>query len=372
MSPTSPHPDRRAGQRARTPDERADAAGDRSSVRLADDPVRTPLSHTAPVFDRGSVALAKAREGAQLGARAVVSWARTYVLPPRYPPDSRMTLHADDGVRLAAVELSGPPDAPCTIVLVHGLLNWSRAPRIRAFAELLARDVHVVVPDLRGHGASGGCSTLGLEEPRDVDAAVRAAKVIHPELPVVTVGWSLGGAAALLHAGLFGGVAGAVGLSSPAWSASVDRPGARRVARWAGSPGGRLVLGTLLRTRICAGCPEVPDSGPVVDAISPAFILLVHDPADSYFGPEHPEQIMTWAREPKELWWVPGGGHGTDLLTPGLAGRILEHVRGRLGDSREGREPRAHDRAPAHAHDSAGRVGGGSLGLHAAGRSDGE
>jgi pimeloyl-ACP methyl ester carboxylesterase len=201
------------------------------------------------------------------------------------------------------------------------------------------------------HGASGGCSTLGLEEPRDVDAAVRAAKVIHPGLPVVTIGWSLGGAAALLHAGLFGGVAGAVGISSPAWSSSVDRPGARRVARWAGSAGGRLVLATLLRTRVCRGCPEVPDSGPVVDAISPAFILLVHDPADSYFGPEHPEQIMAWARDPKELWWAAGGGHGTDLLTPALAGRILDHVRGRLAATPERSEPGVLDREAERGHE---------------------
>lgn len=324
MNATLPEPDPRLGRPAHPP------RGDRLVRTLL---VRTPLAGAGMVLGQAGAALASGRGGMEVGFRAVASWARTYLLPPRYPPEARMTLHTDDGVRLAAVDLTGPPEACCTIVLVHGFLNWSRAPRIRAFAELLAREVHVVVPDLRGHGASGGCSTLGLDEPRDVDAAVRAAKVIHPELPVVTVGWSLGAAAALLHAGLFGGVAGAVGISSPARSSSVDRPGARRVARWAGSPAGRCVLAALLRARVCPRCPEVPDSGPVVDAISPAFILLVHDPADSYFGPEHPEQIMAWAREPKELWWVPGGGHGTDLLTPEIASRVLDHVRGHLGAS---------------------------------------
>jgi hypothetical protein len=68
----------------------------------------------------------------------------------------------------------------------------------------------------------------------------------------------------------------------------------------------------------------------VVAAIAPAFSLIVHDPADHYFGGEHAETLYQWAREPKALWLEEGAGHGTDLLTPELATRLLGELRHRL------------------------------------------
>jgi pimeloyl-ACP methyl ester carboxylesterase len=191
--------------------------------------------------------------------------------------------------------------------------------------------VHVLIPDLRGHGSSGGLSTLGVEEPLDVAAAVAAAP---PDLPVVTLGISLGGAAVLLHAGARDvsrrGVAGVIAISPPAWSGTWDTPGTKRVARYARSPVGRQVLARLLRTRIAAQCGTVPDSRHLVAGIAPAFTLIVADPADHYFGEEHSRALYEWAQEPKDLWLLPGTGHGTDLLSPALALRLLRELEERL------------------------------------------
>jgi pimeloyl-ACP methyl ester carboxylesterase len=232
-----------------------------------------------------------------------------------------------DGLRLAGARLDGPPDAFATVVLVHGLVHSSRTPGIYAFAHLLARSLHVLVPELRGHGASEGVCTLGRDEPLDVAAAVAAAS---PHLPVVTLGVSLGGAAVLLHAGTHGGVAGAVAVSSPAWWGAWDTPSTQRVRRYAMTPAGRVVLARVLRTRIAARCDGVPDARDVVGAISPAFTLIVHDPNDHYFGREHAETLYQWAGEPKALWLEDGRGHGTDLLTPDLAARLVDELRLRL------------------------------------------
>lgn len=259
--------------------------------------------------------------------QAVAGYLRKYVVAPRYRREQRLTLTAADGVRLNAWRIEGPPDAPCTVVLVHGFTNWSRSPRIHAFAQLLARRVHVVVPDLRGHGHSAGACSLGRHEPLDVAAAVEAAR---PDLPVVTVGVSLGGAVALLHAGAHGGVAGTVAISPPASWTETGRLGFTRIQRWVSARAGRAVLATLLRTRIGTDCGELPGTASAVPAPSPAFTVVVHDPDDWYFGPEHATRIHDWAAEPKELWWMPGGGHGTDLLTPELADRLLAYVIGRI------------------------------------------
>ncbi len=261
-------------------------------------------------------------------AGAVAGYFRKYHLAPRYGRAQRVALTAADGTRLAAHRLAGPPDAWCTVVLVHGFVNWSRTPAIHAFATTLADEVDVIVPDLRGHGRSAGTCTLGRNEPLDVAAAVSAAD---PSKPVVTVGVSLGGAAVLLHGGRYpGSVAGVVAVSAPATWGGLGTDGANRIERWISTRAGRLVLRALLRTRLTDDCSDLPDASDVAGAIAPAFLILVADPDDWYFGAEHPERIYEWAKEPKDLWWYPEGGHGTDLLTTAFAARLLAAVEQRL------------------------------------------
>ena len=57
---------------------------------------------------------------------------------------------------------------------------------------------------------------------------------------------------------------------------------------------------------------------------------MVADPADHYFSEDHPRTIYSWAREPKDLWLLPGTGHGTDLLSTGFTDRLLEELHRRL------------------------------------------
>jgi len=260
-------------------------------------------------------------------------WARRYPLAPRYrPPAAHLTLRSADGTRLHAVRLPGPDGAapPCTFVLVHGLANSSRTPGIYAFAHLLAASAPVVVLDLRGHGASGGECSFCVREPSDVEAAVAAARSAASHLPVVTIGTSLGGSSVLLHAGEHGGVAGAVGISPAGWSGADDRPGSARAQQVARSPLARVGLRLMTGTRLPGTCAAVPYAKPVVARIAPAFTLVVHDREDRYLGPEHAEAIEQWAQPPVERWELAGQGHGTGLLGPPLADRIVAHVRSHL------------------------------------------
>ena len=283
-----------------------------------------------PLSRRGPITRA-AQPAADARARALLGYLRKYVFVPGYRPEEALCLQTADGLRLGGAQLEGPVDAFATVVLVHGLVHSSRTPRIHAFAHLLAREVHVVVPELRGHGVSEGVSTLGRDEPLDVAAAVAAAR---PGLPVVTVGISLGGAAVLLHAGTYGGVAGVVAVSSPAWWGAWDTEATQRVQRYATTRAGRAVLSRVLRTRIAAVCEGVPDARDVVGAIAPAFTLIVHDPEDHYFAREHAETLYEWAHDPKAVWWEDGAGHGTDLLTPAFAARLLADLRARVSSPR--------------------------------------
>lgn len=261
--------------------------------------------------------------------RQVADWAGKYPLAPRWRREERVWSRAPDGTRLFAAQLDGPRDAPFAVVLLHGMLNSSRSPKVHAFARRLSEDVHVLAPDLRGHGASRGRSTLGIDEPADIAVAVDHASR-RWEVPVVTVGTSLGGFVALLHAGAHGGVAGTVAVSSPGFWLRSDRPGSQRIRRLVNGRTGRALAALLLRTRI-AGLPSREAAIDVaVASIAPAFTLLVHDADDHFFGPDHAEHLYATANDPKELWWRPGSGHGIDLLTPDFADALLSRLRDRV------------------------------------------
>ena len=256
-------------------------------------------------------------------------YVRAYHLAPRYATATSLSLKTEDGVRLAAVRLEAEREPVANIVLVHGFSNWSRSPRVHEFAHWLARRAHVVVPDLRGHGRSGGLTTFGRDEPLDIDAAARAA-LDHGghALPLVTVGMSMGAAAVLIHAAAAAPavpVAGVFAISAPAFFA-VGSAGTKRMHRWIRGPAGRIALATALRTRVAPLGASRPRAADAVSEIAPAFVVLVHDPTDWYFDEEHARALYEAASEPKELWWYPGGGHGTDLLTEDLAARVLQRI----------------------------------------------
>lgn len=261
----------------------------------------------------------------ELSRDVVTGWLRKYVIAPQYLPAQREWLTTDDGVRLRAFRVIPRVAARATVVLVHGFAGWARTPAIHAMAHALARyGVEVIVPELRGHGRSGGRCTLGADEARDVDAAVRAGR---PGLPIVTFGVSLGAAACLLHAGTYGGVAACVAVSGPArWTGEGHRASSARVGQSANSRFRRAMLTTLVRTRIAPRRAPATPPEDVVGNISPALTVIVHDPADHFFDATHAMALYEAAREPKQLWWYEGRGHGVDLFDPALAHRVSELI----------------------------------------------
>ncbi|GGS59137.1 alpha/beta hydrolase [Planobispora rosea] len=270
--------------------------------------------------------------------RLITLYARTMPFAPSFP----VMLRTQDNVRIDAAHTPSRGAADLGIVLAHGFTGSLRERPTRRITHVLSGFGGVVSLDFRGHGRSGGESTVGDLEILDLDAAVRHARVIG-YTRVVTVGFSMGGAVALRHAGIMSGAASrsrageaqserdhergvdaVVSVSAPArWYYRGTRP--MRQVHWAiERPVGRLAARLGKGTRIGKGTWDPVPLAPyeAAEKIAPTPLLVVHGDADTFFPLDHAHQIHDAAREPKELWIEPGYGHAESAATPDLIRRI--------------------------------------------------
>jgi len=231
------------------------------------------------------------------------------------------TLVTDDGVPIDAAHLPG--DRELAIVMAHGFtLSWSR-PYVWRVATWLNGHGGVVTFDFRGHGRSGGLSTMGDREIRDLDVAVAYARELGYQR-VAAVGFSMGASVVVRYAGLVGGLDAAVSVSGPGrWYYRGTMP-MRRVHWAVERRAGRLITRTWLKTRVSPdGWNPVPVSPAEAAAkVAPTPLLIVHGDQDEFFPVEHARQLYAAAHDPRELWVVPGFGHAERGMNQALVDRI--------------------------------------------------
>lgn len=256
----------------------------------------------------------------------------------------RTFLYTDDGVTIDSVyepttvvyDASTPPSSRLVFVIAHGFTGDLDRPHVRRVAKALSQYGAVVTFSFRGHGASGGRSTVGDREVLDLAAAVEWARSLG-HARVVTVGFSMGGSVVLRHAALYrpDGDPGregrteahsdaVVSVSAPArWYYRGTAP-MRRVHWLITRPEGRLVGRYGLRTRIHHREWDPVPLSPVeaVPKIAPVPLLIVHGDRDGYFPLDHPRMLADAAGDHGELWLEPGMGHAENAAPDELLGRI--------------------------------------------------
>ena len=252
-----------------------------------------------------------------------------------------VTLVTQDGVPIDAVHLPFPgqpvpellaPELPAqpsgqrdlALVIVHGFtMSWQR-PMTWRLVQQFNQWAGVVTFDMRGHGRSGGLSTLGDKEIDDLEVAVRYARELGYRR-VASIGFSMGGSVVLRHAALRGGVDAVVSVSGPGRWFYRGTLAMRRVHLAAERRLGRAFTRRVLNTRVSPEGWPTPDPMPPAEAaalISPTPVLIVHGDKDIYFPPDHGQQLFDAAAEPKELWMLPGFGHAERHTDEALVKRI--------------------------------------------------
>ncbi|MBM9620739.1 alpha/beta hydrolase [Streptomyces zhihengii] len=252
----------------------------------------------------------------------------------------RATLLTADGVPIEAVHdpCAGGP-ATTAVVVAHGFTGSVDRPAVRRAARVFARRAGVVTFSFRGHGRSGGRSTVGDREVLDLAAAVAWARSLG-YARVVTVGFSMGGSVVLRHAATYTaagapeheGRTGRAGAHSDA-VAAVSAPARwyyrgtapmRRLHWVVTRPAGRLVGRFGFRTRIHTEDWDPVPLSPVesVPLIAPTPLLIVHGDRDPYFPLDHPRMLAAAADGGAELWLEPGMGHAENAADDALLARL--------------------------------------------------
>ncbi|MFD3814015.1 alpha/beta hydrolase [Streptomyces rubiginosohelvolus] len=261
----------------------------------------------------------------------------------------------------AAKALAAPPAATPAIVVAHGFTGSADRPAVRRAARVFAQRAAVITFSFRGHGRSGGRSTVGDREVLDLAAAVAWARQLG-HTRVVTVGFSMGGSVVLRHGALYTAepvdrgaesAAGVTPVRVPEREGRIRRTGAHSdavvsvsaPARWyyrgtapmrrlhwvVTRPSGRLVGRYGFRTRIATEDWDPVPLSPVasVPLIAPAPLLLVHGDRDPYFPLDHP-RMLAEAAGPSgaELWVERGMGHAENAADDALLARIADWATG--------------------------------------------
>ena len=207
-------------------------------------------------------------------------------------------------------------------------------------ASVFAQYGAVVTFSFRGHGASGGSSTVGDREVLDLAAAVTWARELG-HTRVATVGFSMGGSVVLRHAALHPAADGSadaeehegrtaahtdavVSVSAPArWYYRGTAP-MRRLHWLVTRPVGRAVGRYGLRTRIHHRDWDPVPSSPVesIPLIAPTPLLIVHGELDGYFPVDHPRMLADASDGHADLWLEAGMGHAENAAGDELLARI--------------------------------------------------
>lgn len=251
-----------------------------------------------------------------------------------------VTVTAADGVQLRGLCAHGP--AGHLFVIGHGMSHSTAETSTRRVIDRLARYGTVLAVDFRGHGASGGLSSVGGDEILDIDAAAGLARSMDGTAPVTTVGFSMGGTVVLRQA-----VLGAnrpdvvIAVSAPSrWFLRESVP-MRRVHWMLEHPLGPWV-GRRAGIRVGAPWDKVPPTPLETISRITQPLLLVQGTADRYFSPAQAVDLQRASLGHAELWLEQGMGHAESGTSAQLVDRMA-----RWAIEQGGAQPRSAGRKVA-------------------------
>lgn len=232
----------------------------------------------------------------------------------------KVAFQTRDGIELKGWFIPSPNADPRTLIMCHG---WgdNKGELLKMTSFLNEKPgFNLLYFDFRSHGESGGqFTTIGGLEMQDLDAAVAWLKANKPELA--------------RRAGIFGlSMGAAVTVASlpnhpDLRCAVVESPFSDYrgvVERWAWNhlrvPRFPLISVAMRLLRLRVGDPKIDAFNPIDAAgrIAPRPLFVIGGEEDDLMPVDDVRRIFNAAREPKQLWIVPGARHAKCRETAGL------------------------------------------------------
>lgn len=196
-------------------------------------------------------------------------------------------------------------DGNGVVLLVHSIRS-NRVEMLSRARFLTAQGYHTLMIDLQAHGETpGNRITFGARESENVAAAVDFLRRTFPHERIGAIGVSLGAAAIVLAKQDLRLSAVILESLHPTIEEAVEN----RLRLFLGEPGALFLPVLLFQISLFTGVP--------VDTLSPvahinnlnAPVLIISGTHDRHTTVPEIERLFAAAREPKELWIVPGAGH---------------------------------------------------------------
>lgn len=259
-----------------------------------------------------------AHAGAFCAAAVLAATARLYrlrsaMMPRRDPrlPWVGFMVKTTDGVKVSVRHIRGEGGA--ALIIAHPAVTGQRYAPLVDLAEVAASSFDVFTFDFRGHGGSSGRLEMNLRGPlEDMRAVVRKVRD-RGYAWVGAVGFSLGGMASFLIAGLDGSLDAVVTVGAPP-----TLPDIEPYRRW-------LPFWSLFLRFLGARFRAVNEGGPVPVEAAARFpqipLLVVHAENEAFYAREDLDAMLEILGEKAEFMLVEGAGHTE------LAGREEEILR---------------------------------------------
>jgi len=223
-----------------------------------------------------------------------------------------------DGTKLHALFMptSTPPKA--TLLYLHGNAE-NLSTHAHMVSWLPAQGYQVLALDYRGYGQSEGIQTIdGVHADAEAALAWLIAQPREKIGPIIVYGQSLGGSIATY-------LVARSTLRSHVTALIVDIAFSsyRRIAR---EKLGLLWFTWPFQWPLSWTVSDEYSAENVIGQISPIPLLLIQGDADAVVDVSHAHRLFAAAREPKQLWIVPGGHHIDATFHPEIRLRFLDFL----------------------------------------------
>jgi uncharacterized protein len=215
---------------------------------------------------------------------------------------TEVNFSSGDGTKLFGWHFKSKQKAKATVVFFHGNAE-NLSSHYLNMAWILEHPFDLFIFDYQGYGRSEGSPTPAGTVADGIAAMEWAAS---QGLPLVVFGQSLGGAVALRAVAESKARLPikylAVDSTFPSYRSMGQRVLARSIFTWPLQWIGWLVMSDA----------HAPDG--LIETISPIPLLVIHGEKDGVVEIEMGERVFSQAKDPKEFWRLPSGGH-TDIFS---------------------------------------------------------